>query len=681
MEIILAKSAGFCFGVKRAVDYAYSKKGQKDIYTYGPIIHNKTVTGDLEKKGIKITDDFDTAKEGELIIRSHGVPPIVYDELEKRGIKYTDCTCPFVKKIHNIVEENYKLGKKIIIIGNKEHPEIIGINGRCLNSAITINSVEEAENVKLEGDKEYALVVQTTFQTDVFNDIISILEGNNKIKVYNTICSATGDRQKEAVQIAKIVDKMIVLGDKNSSNTKKLYEISKKFCKNVYLCETIYDLELKYFSINDKIGITAGASTPPAIIKEAVRAMSEIENKSFEEMIDSSLVSLHTGDIVKGTVISVSDMGEVSVNLGYKSDGIITRSEFSSDDSVNPADAVKPGDEIEVFVVRVNDGDGNVQLSKKRVDADKNIVAVEEAFNNGEVVSAKVVEVVKGGLIALINSVRAFVPSSQISNRYVEDLSSFVGQTLDFKILEFDRAKRRIVAGRKELAQKEIDEKRAKVFSSINIGDIIEGTVSRIVDFGAFVDLGGVDGLIHISEMSWGRVKKVSDVLNVGDSVKVTVLDVNPEKGKISLSLKDLNADPWKTAAEKYAVGNVVTGKVVRMVPFGAFVELEEGVDGLVHISQIAYKHVEKPEDELTIGQEISAKVTELDVENKKISLSIKETLEKPSKDEGGIKENIKEAVDKLSDAAEVVAESIADVAKDAVEAIKDAVKTDKTED
>ncbi len=635
MEVILAKSAGFCFGVKRAVEYAYSKEGEKNVYTYGPIIHNKTVTEDLESKGIKITDDFDTVNGGELIIRSHGVPPLVYKELELRGIKYTDCTCPFVKKIHNIVEENYKLGKSIIIIGNKEHPEIIGINGRCNNSSITINSVEDAKSVKLVKDKEYALVVQTTFQFDIFNDIISILNGeNNNIKIYNTICSATGDRQREAVEISKSVDKMIVLGDKKSSNTKKLFEISKKYCKNVFLCETICDLQLKNISINDKIGVTAGASTPPEIIKEAVRAMSEIENKSFEEMIDSSLVSLHTGDIVKGTVIAVSDTGEVSVNLGYKSDGIIPRNEFSGDDSIDPAEVVKAGDEIEVFVVRVNDGDGNVQLSKKRVDADKNIVAIEESFNNNEVVQAKVVEVVKGGLIALVNGVRAFVPSSQISNRYVDDLSAFVGETLDFNILEFDRSKRRIVIGRKALAQKEIEEKKAKVFSSINVTDRIDGTVSRIVDFGAFVDLGGVDGLIHISEMSWGRVKKVSDVLKVGDSVKVTVLDVNPEKGKISLSLKDLNADPWKNAEEKYAVGNVVSGKVVRMVPFGAFVELEEGVDGLVHISQIAYKHVEKPEDELSIGQEISAKVTELDTENKKISLSIKETLEKPAKAE-----------------------------------------------
>lgn len=633
MEIILAKSAGFCFGVKRAVDYAYSKAGKGDIYTYGPIIHNKEVTGDLDKKGVHVIENLDDVKSGEIIIRSHGVPPSVYEALEKRGLEYTDCTCPFVKKIHNIVKDNYNKGKRIIIVGNKSHPEIIGINGWCKNSAITINSLEEAENAEIEKGVDYALVVQTTFQTDVFESIIACLnKKSDNIEIFRTICSATGDRQKEAVEIAKVADQMIVLGDKSSSNTRKLYEISKKYCKNVYLCERICDLELQKIKNNGTMGITAGASTPSVIIKEAVNAMSEMENKSFEEMLDSSLVTLRTGQIVKGKVISVSATGEVAVDLGYKSDGIIARSEFSDDANVNPAEVVKAGDEIEVFVVRVNDGDGNVQLSKKKVDADKNYVVIEEAFNNGTPVKGKVTEQVKGGLIAIVNGARVFVPSSQISNRYVEDLSSFIGKEFDFEVLEFDKSKKRIVVGRKALAQKEIDAKRAEVFSAIKVGDKINGKVSRIVEFGAFVDLGGVDGLIHISEMSWGRVKKVTDVLSVGDDVTVTVLDVNPEKGKISLSLKDLNADPWKDAATKYAVGNVVTGKVVRMVPFGAFVELEEGVDGLVHISQIAYKHVEKPEDELTIGQEIQAKVTELDLDAKKISLSIKETLEKPAK-------------------------------------------------
>ncbi len=637
MGIILAKSAGFCFGVKNAVKTAYEKaKTEKKLFTYGPIIHNKIVTDDLERMGVGMTENLDDAPDDcKIIIRSHGVPPEVYKKLEERGLEYYDCTCPFVKKIHKIVEEKHKNGKKIIIIGNASHPEVVGINGWCANSAVIINSVDEAKAFTPAKGSEYAVVVQTTFQTDIYDEIISIITEKTTPELNRTICSATSERQREAVEIAKKVDCMVILGDNNSSNTRKLYEISKKYCNNTFLFETIEDLYLKSVLKYGKIGITAGASTPPAIIKEAVNSMNENENKSFEEMLDESIVTLRTGDIVKGTVISVSETGDVSVNLGFKSDGIISRSDFSDDPNTNPADVVKTGDVIDVYVVRVNDGEGFVQLSKKKIDAVKGYDEIEAAFNDGTVIKGKVIEQVKGGLIALINGIRVFVPSSQISNRYVEDLKAFIGQELDFNILEYDNVKRRkIVAGRKALAQKEIDEKRKAVFDSINVGDRIDGTVSRIVDFGAFVDLGGVDGLIHISEMSWGRIKKVTDVLKEGDKVKVTVLDVNADKGKISLSLKDLDADPWKNADTKYAVGNIIQGKVVRMVPFGAFVELEEGIDGLVHISQIAYEHVEKPEDVLSIGQEISAKVTELDLENKKISLSIKETLAKPEKAE-----------------------------------------------
>jgi 4-hydroxy-3-methylbut-2-enyl diphosphate reductase len=635
LGLLLAKSAGFCFGVKRAVDCVYGKLDSGNIYTYGPIIHNKQVTGDLEKHGVKVIESLDAAENGEVIIRSHGVPPTIYAELEEKGLKYTDCTCPFVKKIHNIVKKSYEIEQRyIIIVGNGNHPEVIGINGWCNNTAVIINSVEEAEMLPADNDGKWALVVQTTFETEVFDEIMSALEGKFKdLKLYKTICNATAERQKEAVEIANQVDYMIVLGDSKSSNTRKLFEISKKYCKNTFLCESIEDLQLNISSIDGKIGITAGASTPPVIIKEAVNAMSETNN--FMEMVDATLVSLHTGQVVKGKVINVSDTGVVYVDLGYKSDGVIARTEFSDDPNVDPAEAVKPGDEISVFVIRVNDGDGNVLLSKKKVDAVKGYDELEAAYNEKKTVTGKVVETVKGGLMALVNGIKVFVPSSQISNRYVEDLSSFVGNEYEFEILEYntEKARPRIVAGRKALAQKEIDEKKKKVFESISEGDKIEGTVSRIVDFGAFVDLGGVDGLIHISEMSWGRVRKVTDVLKEGQAVTVTVLGVDPEKGKISLSLKDADADPWKDAETKYAVGNVVTGKVVRMTTFGAFVELEDGVDGLVHISQIAYKHVEKPEDELTIGQEISAKVTELDLANKKISLSIKETLPKPESD------------------------------------------------
>lgn len=621
MSVMVAESAGFCFGVKRAVDCVYSKLESGRVYTYGPIIHNKTVIDDFSRKGVKVIEGFNEKPDGQVIIRSHGVPPQVYRELEDKNINFTDCTCPFVKKIHTIVNENYKAGKKIIIIGKAEHPEIVGINGECDNTAVIIENQSEAEAAKLNGNESYVVVVQTTFQPEIFKNITEVLEKKASVDIYNTICSATEKRQKEAKNLAEKVDYMIVLGDTQSSNTRKLYEISKKTNINTYFCEKIDDLELNFPNKDVKIGITAGASTPSAIIKEAINKMSE----SFEEMLNNGGVPrLHSGEVVKGTVIRVNE-DSVFVDVKYKSDGIITKNEFSDDPDINLNEAVKIGDEIDVFVVKVNDGDGNVVLSKKKVDAGKNYEAIEKAFNEKTVVKGKIVSIVKGGLMALIDKVQVFVPSSQISNRYVDDLSIYKDKEFDFEIIEFDKSKNRIIAGRKELAKREYEEKRNKVFESIKEGTQIEGTVSRIVDFGAFVDLGGVDGLIHISEMSWGRIRKVTDVLSEGDKVKVTVLSVDSQKGRISLSLKDLANNPWNTAADKYAVGNVVTGKVVRMVSFGAFVELEDGVDGLVHISQISSKHIAKPEDVLSIGQEITAKVTEIDVEAKKISLSIKD--------------------------------------------------------
>ncbi len=623
MEIILAKSAGFCFGVKLAVDCVYEKSKEDKIYTYGPIIHNKNVVKDLEKQGVEIIENLEKDINGKVIIRSHGVPPSVYKLLEQKNIEYVDCTCPFVKKIHRIVDENYKQGKSVIIIGNKNHPEIIGINGFCDNTALIANSIEEFNNLDIENNKEYILVSQTTFDITVFEKLLQGIKNNN-IKVFNTICSATNDRQKEALELSKQVDYMIVLGDTSSSNTQKLYEICKKNCENTYLCETIKDLQLNNFKKNVKIGITAGASTPPAIIKEALNKMNEMENMSFEEMLNESFKTLHNGSVVKGSVIRVTD-NEVFVNLGYKADGVIEKSEFSNDANINLKNEVSVGDEIEVFVIKVNDGDGNVVLSKKRLEMNKGFDELEEAFNNKSILKGKIVDVIKGGLIANINNVRVFVPSSQISNKFVQDLNSFKGKEFDFNIIEFNKSKRRIIAGRRDLVQSMEDEAKAKVYENIKVGDKLEGTVSRIVDFGAFVDLGGVDGLIHISELSWGRVKKVSDVLREGDKVTVYVLEVDKDKNKISLSLKDSEKNPWVLAKDKYKISDVVEGKVVRLVDFGAFVDLEEGVDGLVHISQICQKHIAKPEEVLSIGQVVKAKVTEIDTDNKKISLSIKE--------------------------------------------------------
>ena len=633
-NIRVAESAGFCFGVKRAIEMAYEAIGvEPKLYSYGQLIHNKTVTDDLASKGLEIVESLDGLTEGTLLIRSHGVGKALYDEAEAKGLKILDGTCPFVKKIHNIVHDKLAEGLGIIIVGDGTHPEVIGINGWCENAAVILEDEEAAKTKEIPEKEKYAVVVQTTFRQAKLDKILEILQDRGvNMEVHNTICSATEKRQTEAEELSKTVDKMIVIGGKNSSNTQKLVEICAKNCGNTVHIETICDLVLNNFGKDDKIGITAGASTPPAIIKEVVVTMSEAlenavqnlegsEEATFEQMLEESLVTLHTGDVVKGTVIQVVNE-EVSVNLGFKSDGIIARGEFSSDPTVIPSKTVQPGDEIEVFVVRVNDGDGNVMLSRKRIEAQKGIEEIEAAYNDKAVVTGTVTNVVKGGLIAVVNGVNVFIPSSQVSNRFIEDLSVFNGQELEFNIIEVDRVKRRFIGGRKALVEQEIAAKRAALFETIQAGSRVNGTVSRLTDFGAFVDLGGVDGLIHISEMSWGRISNPKEVLKEGQEVEVFVLDVDKEKGKISLSLKDADKNPWKLAAEKYAVGSIVEGKVVRMVPFGAFVELEPGVDGLVHISQIANKHVVKPEDELKVGEIINVKVLEVNPEQKKISLS-----------------------------------------------------------
>lgn len=643
MAVTVAKHAGYCFGVRRAMECAegYAEKadpGEK-LYTYGHIIHNKEAIKKLEQKGVLAIESLDEIHSGKVFIRAHGVPPEVYTQLNQRNLEYIDCTCPYVKKIHKIVEQE-RTERQILIIGDDKHPEVIGINGWAGGNAQMIHSLEEAKKLP-PSENKISVVVQTTFNHVIFAEIEKILtEKFPNAIVHNTTCLETDRRQKEAVALSKQNDIMLVVGDKSSANTRKLYDLCKQNCKKALFLETIFDLQLNNFERNDRIGITAGASTMPETLKEVAQFMSEMEkntddmlnendSQSFEDMLNESLVSLHTGDVVKGSVISINNE-EVSVNLGYKSDGIIERGEYSSDPSVLPSSEIKAGDEIEVYVLRVNDGEGNVLLSRKRLEAQKNMEFVEQAFDNNEVIEVKVIEIVKAGLIGLYKGIRIFIPYSQISNRYVEDISVYKGATLNIKILELDKAKRRIVGGRKELAKQEEDAKREEVFSKLNVGDKVSGTVSRIVAFGAFVDLGGVDGLIHISELSWGSVKNPKDVLKEGQSITAVVLDVNKEKGKIGLSLKDINEDPWKSIEEKYKPGDIVTGKVARIAPFGAFIELEEGVDGLVHISQISTRRIEKCEDELTPGEEIQVKVMEVNPEKRKISLSKKE-VDSPS--------------------------------------------------
>ncbi|MGN0153795.1 MAG: bifunctional 4-hydroxy-3-methylbut-2-enyl diphosphate reductase/30S ribosomal protein S1 [Lachnospiraceae bacterium] len=627
MEVLLAKTAGFCFGVKRAVDTVYEQVDKGNVYTYGPIIHNEEVVKDLEAKGVRIIEneeELEKLENGTVVIRSHGVERKVYDVIKDKSLELVDATCPFVKKIHNIVDKDSAEGKQIIIIGNKNHPEVMGICGWCNHPPIVLESVEEAEKLSFSDDKEISLVSQTTFNHKKFNSIVEIFkEKGYNITVYNTICNATEERQKEAASIAKQVDAMIVIGGKNSSNTQKLYDISKKECANTYYIQTLVDLDLATFESVGRVGITAGASTPNQIIKEVHGSMAEDFGKMFEESLaEESRIS--AGKLVKGTVIDVKD-DEIILNINYKADGIITKNEYSNDMNISLKDKVQVGETIEAKVIKTNDGDGQVLLSVKRVAAEKANEKLEEAYNNEEVLKGVVTQVLDGGLSVTVEEARVFIPASLVSDTYEKDLTKYKDQEIEFKITEFNPRKRRIIGNRKMLIEAEKKAAKEALFARINVGDTVEGTVKNVTDFGAFIDLGGADGLLHISEMSWGRVDNPKKLFSVGDKVKAIIKDIQGEK--IALSLKFEETNPWLTAAEKYAVGNIVTGKVARMTDFGAFVELEPGVDALLHVSQIAKEHIDKPSSVLSVGQEVEVKVVDFKLDEKKISLSMKALL------------------------------------------------------
>ena len=628
MEVILAKTAGFCFGVKRAVDTVYKEAGKKNVYTYGPIIHNSEVVNDLKKKGVKVInsrEELEALEEGTVIIRSHGVAREIYDLIHEKGLELVDATCPFVRKIHKIVEKAGNDGDQVIIVGSEQHPEVQGIKGWCTGEVHIISDAEQFEGIDL--NKPTTLVSQTTFNYKKFQDLVEILNKKGyDIGVCNTICNATEERQLEAKSIAKGVDAMVVIGDKQSSNSQKLYEISKKECENTFFVQTLRDLDLKLFESTGKVGITAGASTPQKIIKEVHASMTE---KSFEELLEESFVTIHNGEVVKGTVIDVKP-DEIILNIGYKADGIISRNEYSNDSNLDLTTVVSVGDTMEAKVLKVNDGEGQVTLTYKRLAAEKGNKRLEEAFENQEVLKAPVTQVLDGGLCVNVDEARVFIPASLVSDTYEKDLSKYKDQEIQFVISEFNPKRRRIIGDRKQLLVAKKLEQQKELFAKIKVGDVMEGTVKNVTDFGAFIDLGGVDGLLHISEMSWGRVENPKKVFNIGDKVTVLIKDIQGEK--IALSLKFPEENPWLKSEEKYKVGSVVTGKVARMTDFGAFVELAPGVDALLHVSQISREHVAKPSDVLSIGQEIEAKVVDFNEDDKKISLSIK-ALEAPEED------------------------------------------------
>ena len=628
MKVTVAKTAGFCFGVNRAVEKVLECTNDKEnkYHTLGPIIHNKHVVDDFSKKGIAPVDSIDDVKPGEkLIIRTHGVGKEIYDKSKEKNVEIIDVTCPFVKKIHNIVERHYNEGYQIVIIGDANHPEVKGINGWCCDSAIIFSTLEEAQDVNFEEFSRVCVVAQTTFVQEIFKNIKSFLKkACNDIVIFDTICNATEERQKEAYSLASVSDVMIVLGGQNSSNTQKLYSICKSVCPTTYCLEHISQLSEGCDFDSKRVGITAGASTPAVIIKEAIGKMENFE--SFEALMEESLKTLSTGDIVKGTVIEVRP-NEVIVDLGAKQDGFIPAAEISDDPNATTDEICKVGDEIEVFVVRVNDADGNIMLSKRKLDTVKTWENVKKAHEEGELLEGKVTEVVNKGMIINYKGYKVFVPASQASERRDADLSEFVGKVLSFKIIDINDRRKRLVGSVRVVLDAQKKELEDKFWADAAVGKVYTGIVKSITNFGAFVDIGGVDGLVHISELSWKHIKHPSEVISVGDSLEVYIKDIKEDTKKISLGFKKAEDNPWEIVKSKIALGEPAQVKIVRIMPYGAFAEIIPGVDGLIHISQIANRRIDNPANELKIGETVEAKVTEIDWEKKKIALSIRALL------------------------------------------------------
>ncbi len=718
MPLIVAKHAGFCMGVKQAVDKAMAAAEQArqqgiPCRTLGELIHNPSVVDDLAARGIQAVQTPQQAQGSLLILRSHGVSPQVAQQAREQAHEVLDCTCPFVHKLHREVSQYSAEGAPVILVGDKGHPEVVGTAGWCHGPVFVVSTPQEVDALP-DTAHNALLVAQTTFPPDEWQRLSQqILSRFPQVVVKQTICSATTLRQQEARELAGQVDAMIVIGGRHSANTRKLYQTCKAICPDTHLVESAAEIppHLKNRP-NLRIGVTAGASTPDWSLKEVIDSMNDMENKdlnlqpegepvphpesepvqeaveqavqgeapevpetqhehlvaeteaadegqvvphpesepvqeavdrteeaaapeqeaqeqahaeephkapNFMEEVAASMTRIRAGQTVVGTVVQLTD-DEVCVNIGYKSDGLLSRNELVDED-------VEMGDEIEVEIVKVNDGEGNVILSQRNIVNRKAWDALMEKYEAGEFVEAVGKEAVKGGLLADIEGVRAFVPASHLAQRYVEKINQFVGQDMRLKIIEVDPQKRRVVASRKEVLALENAAKKEAVWSNLVEGTVVKGIVRRFASFGAFVDLGGVDGLIHITDLSWNRSAQPQDILQTNQEIDVKILSLDRERERIQLGYKQLQPRPWDNVEEKYPVGEIITRNVVRIRPFGAFVELEPGVDGLVHISQVAPTRITKVEDVLSPGQEVNVKILAVDPQAKRISLSIREAM------------------------------------------------------
>ena len=696
LEVITAEEAGFCFGVERAIDMVLEAASENDdlnVYTLGPLIHNPQVVKKLEEKNVKVASSLAEIDSGIVIIRSHGVAPEIIEQAREKNLKIIDATCPYVKNAQKYARQLVDEGYQTFIYGDQDHPEVQGIYGASDKKAIVIREKEDLKSVELKA--KVGFVAQTTKSPESFRDIINLVITEVKeLKVFNTICNTTDVRQSSAKRLAEDADIMFVIGGHNSANTTRLAEICAATNTPTYHIETAAEIEKEWLSGKNKVGITAGASTPDWLIREVIQLMNE-ENKEVnvestenveekEEQVveetveeveeveetteeteetteekeadnneeaeesaevdaeeeaetqeeaefkysDNDIADLRKGQKVTGTVVEINDNG-VYVDVNYKTDGFIPLRHLSHRPVEDAHDIVSMDEEIEVVILTLEDDEGNMILSKKQADYEKAWEKIVEAHENDEVIEAEVTKEVKGGLVVDVG-VRGFIPASHVAIGYVDDLSDYVGETLRLKVIEVERDNNNVVLSAKKVLEKERAAKKEETLASLEEGQTVEGTVTKLVDFGAFIDLGGIEGLLHISEMSWGRIESPAEVLSEGEKVEVQVLGVNKEEERISLGLKQLLPDPWEEFAEKHYEGEVVEGKITKLVDFGAFMEVEKGIEGLIHISQLSHKHVKTADEVVNVGDVREAKIINIDADQERVGLSLKELEEKP---------------------------------------------------
>lgn len=667
----MAENAGFCFGVKRAIDIALqtTKDAKGPVFTLGPLIHNQRVVDDLQAHGIKVADSLEEVNsEDVLVIRSHGLSPETINQAKAKGAKVIDATCPFVKKAQKLAEMLIKEGYTLFIVGDKGHPEVDALIGYTDGKGIVVEDLELFNNFKCI--KKAGVITQTTQSMESLQKVVNLLFfKSQELRIYNTICTATVKRQRTALEIANEVEAMVIVGGRNSANTTRLAALCRATGVPSYHVEGAEELSAEWFAGLKKVGVTAGASTPDWIIEEVISRMKDLaeekileeEPKNEEEIIEEepeneeeeeveeaqekeeslpvaeekeevSLLQEHIktltrGEIVKGTISAIDSDG-IFVDVGCKSEGLIPDSEFDGTET-----SLSVGDEIDVYVEDVESEEGNVLLSKKKADAESTWKMLRNALENKEIIEARVKERVKGGLLVDMRGVRGFVPASQISREYIENLEQFIGEALRFRVMELDRRRNNVVLSRRVVLEEEYEEAKAHIFDTLEAGEICSGIVKRITDFGAFVDIGsGVEGLLHVSEMAWSRIEHPSEVLSEGDEINVMVLGLDKDNERISLGLKQTKEDPWVTVGERYHQDDIVTGKVTKIVDFGAFVKLEDGIEGLIHISQLANRRVGNPSEVVSVGDEVTLKVLNVSAEERRIGLSLR-ALEEPAEE------------------------------------------------